>query len=97
VIEAYAVGVPVLSSNIGSLSEAVEDGISGLLLPPDDAETWARGVRELLDDRRNLALGAAAYELWQRNYRPDAAIRRLEASYEAAREAHDRRRMQRTS
>lgn len=97
VIEAYAVGVPVLSSNIGSLSEAVEDGVSGLLLPHDDAAAWARGVTELLDDRRNLELGAGAYASWEQSYRPDEAVRRLEAAYTAARDTHDRRRAQRTS
>ena len=84
VIEAYAVGVPVLSSRIGSLSEVVVDGSSGYLLPRDDRRAWIQAVGALGDDRHALELGDQAYRLWTRDYRPDRAIGSLEAAYAIA-------------
>lgn len=39
-IEAQACGLPVLASRIGGLPEAVQDGVSGHLLPPGDVSAW---------------------------------------------------------
>lgn len=46
-LEAMACGAPVIVSNQSSLPEVV--GESGVQLPPDDPEAWARAMAELLD------------------------------------------------
>ena len=61
VLEAMAAGAPVVSSAIGGTNELVEDGESGLLVPPGDAEALAAAMRRLLDDpelRERLASSA---------------------------------------
>jgi glycosyltransferase involved in cell wall biosynthesis len=45
VAEAYATGTPVIASRIGSLAEIVEDGVTGLLAEPGDAEHLADRMR----------------------------------------------------
>lgn len=45
VAEAYATGTPVIASRIGSLVEVVEDGVTGLLAEPGDAEHLADRMR----------------------------------------------------
>jgi len=50
-LEAAATGVAAIGSRTGGVPEAVEDGVSGLLVPPCDPEATARAVARLLDDR----------------------------------------------
>jgi glycosyltransferase involved in cell wall biosynthesis len=59
--EAMAMGLPVVSTPIGGVPEIVEDGISGVLVPPADAIALADALAALIaDPRRCAALGAAA-------------------------------------
>lgn len=55
VLEAYASGVPVVSTDAGGVPDIVADGVSGLLVPVGDAPAMAQAVLRLLDDP---ALGA---------------------------------------
>jgi glycosyltransferase involved in cell wall biosynthesis len=48
--EAMALEVPVVASFVGGLSEVVENGTTGLLVPPADPEAIARAVARLLDN-----------------------------------------------
>ena len=50
VVEAMLASRPVVATDVGSVSEAITDGETGLLVPPDDAAALARAVRSLLDD-----------------------------------------------
>jgi glycosyltransferase involved in cell wall biosynthesis len=45
VVEAYAAGTPVIASRIGSLAQIVEDGVTGLLVEPHDADALAERLR----------------------------------------------------
>ncbi|HET8814096.1 MAG TPA: glycosyltransferase [Solirubrobacterales bacterium] len=61
VLEAMAAGIPIVSSAIGGTDELIEDGRSGLLVPPGDVEALAAALRRLLGDqelRRSLATHA---------------------------------------
>ncbi|MDB5171908.1 MAG: glycosyl transferase group 1, partial [Phycisphaerales bacterium] len=49
-MEAMAAGVPVVATRIAGVPELVEDGISGYLVPPGDAQTLVQRVSALLDD-----------------------------------------------
>jgi len=50
-VEAQSVGLPAIVSSDGGLREVVEDGVSGLVLDPDDFEGWLAAVRKVLEDR----------------------------------------------
>ncbi|MDP2948501.1 MAG: glycosyltransferase family 4 protein [Chloroflexota bacterium] len=57
VAEAMACGLPVVATTGGALPEVVEDGVSGLLVPPGDALALAEAMRSLMEDaqlRRRL-------------------------------------------
>jgi colanic acid/amylovoran biosynthesis glycosyltransferase len=50
ILEAMAMGVPVVSTRHSGIPEAIEDGISGLLVPPKDAWALAYALRRLIHD-----------------------------------------------
>ena len=50
VLEAMAAGLPVVATDVGGTAEAVEDGATGLVVPPQDASALADAMVELLDD-----------------------------------------------
>lgn len=61
-LEAAAAGVPQVAGDSGGAAEAVEDGVSGLVVrTPGDPGEVAHGLRRLLaDDALRLTMGAAA-------------------------------------
>jgi glycosyltransferase involved in cell wall biosynthesis len=50
VLEAMAAGKPVVATRIGGTDEAVEHGVTGLLVPARDAEVLAAAIRQLLSN-----------------------------------------------
>lgn len=50
ILEAFASGMPVVSTNVGGISHLVADGRDGLLAGDDDAEALARHVMALVED-----------------------------------------------
>lgn len=59
-VEAQSAGVPVLVSSHAGLREVVEQGVSGLIIDPDDFDDWLAKVRWVLDDHdlsQRLAAG----------------------------------------
>jgi glycosyltransferase involved in cell wall biosynthesis len=60
-LEAMALGKPVIASGAGGNPELVTDGVDGMLVPALDARSWAAALeRVLMDPARAAALGEAA-------------------------------------
>jgi glycosyltransferase involved in cell wall biosynthesis len=60
-LEAMAFGRPLLASRVGGLTEIVEEGVNGMLVPPGDARALSEATVTLLSDPDRLgAMGAAA-------------------------------------
>lgn len=68
-LESAAVGIPVVASRLGGLSEAVVEGITGFLVEPTNADVFAEKINEIAkwspDDRMNFA-ARATQEIKQR-------------------------------
>lgn len=92
VLEAFASGTPLVASRIGSLAEIVEDGVTGLLVDPDEPAALSERMRWALahpDEMR--AMGARAREAYDQRYRGPAHLAMLLDTYRAAaeRRTHD--------
>lgn len=58
VCEAQMIGVPVVAAAVGGVPSLVEDGVTGLLAVPGDAEDFAGKIQSLLDDAgRAVSIG----------------------------------------
>ena len=83
-LEAMAAGLAVVATRIGGTDEAVEDGVTGTLVPPGDPLALAAAIADALDDPARLA----AYG--------DAGRRRFRSTFTAARMAADTARIYRS-
>ncbi len=54
VIEAMALGLPVVSTNVGGMPFLIEDGLTGVLVEPNSAEVFIEVIRKVLDNPRDL-------------------------------------------
>jgi glycosyltransferase involved in cell wall biosynthesis len=62
VAEAMGCGLPCVTTNVGGLPEVVDDGSTGVLVPPRDPDALAAGLVALLSDpARAEKLGHAGY------------------------------------
>jgi glycosyltransferase involved in cell wall biosynthesis len=60
-LDALALGIPIVTTNVGGVPEVIEDGISGLILPIGDADALGRAIaRVLLDAPLAARLSAGA-------------------------------------
>jgi glycosyltransferase involved in cell wall biosynthesis len=66
ILDAYAMGIPVVSSDTNGSRDYVRDGVTGLLSPPDDPAKLAEHIDELLhsDDRRTAMSQAIESISW---------------------------------
>ncbi|HLL77128.1 MAG TPA: glycosyltransferase family 4 protein [Pyrinomonadaceae bacterium] len=78
--EASACGKPVVGGRSGGVGEAVVDGVTGLLVPPDDPEALASAITGLLDDReRSARMGGRGREWVLNSLDPARAAERIAA------------------
>lgn len=63
ILEAFAVGTPVVATRLAGIAEAVTDGLNGVLVEPGDIVAMADAIEALISDpRRWMALSGAALE-----------------------------------
>ena len=80
--EAMAMELPVVSTHLSAIPELVDDGVTGLLVPPGDTLALAAALRRLLTDRELAAgLGAAARRRAVERYSYAAMERVLEGVF----------------
>ncbi|MCY1141031.1 glycosyltransferase [Actinoplanes sp. Pm04-4] len=86
VVEAMALGLPVVSTHHSGIPEAVTDGVTGLLGPEGDREALTANLRKLLDDPAlQASMGKAARARAEADFDAAKQSSRLEDIYDEAR------------
>ena len=84
-LEALASGRPLVASRVGGLPEMVEEGKSGLLVPPGDPEALAEALTAVLSDPTLAAsLASGAHSRYNHAFTMQAMVEQWSAAYVAA-------------
>jgi glycosyltransferase involved in cell wall biosynthesis len=91
-LEAQACGVPVVSTDVGAVHEVVEEGVTGLLVPPGRPDEIGAATLALLDDaERRAEMGAAGRATAVERFGIETAADLRARVYESALEHASRR------
>lgn len=83
IMEAMLAGLPVVATDVGSVREAVVDGETGLVVPPEDPKAMAEAISALMGDpERRAAMGAAARAIAEQRFTVEATVARYLDVYE---------------
>ena len=81
-IEAFALGKPVIMSNLKCSNELIVNGINGFTLPPDDQKRWAEKIIMLLTDKsESRKLGKNAQIRMIENFNLNLLMHEFETLY----------------
>jgi glycosyltransferase involved in cell wall biosynthesis len=82
VLEAMAMGCPVIATAVEGSVDVVEHGVTGLLVPPADSSALGRALLELAgDSKRRGAMGRAARAAAEHSHGIDRLVAATEALY----------------
>ncbi len=83
ILEALAVGLPVVATRVGGIPESVIHERTGLLVPPDNPEALAAAMRRIMDEPAlRETLPAGAREHIRANFTEDVLVEKTLAFYE---------------
>ncbi len=81
-MEAMAAGVPVIATGVGGIPDLIENGKSGMLVPPKDPNALAQALLAFLArPERGRTLARKAGERLENDFRLDAMIARTQSLY----------------
>jgi L-malate glycosyltransferase len=82
IVEAMAASLPVVATDVGGNAEAVEDGVSGYIVPPEDPEALAAAIVRLLSDPIGAEeMGQAGKRRAAERFTTDAMMRQITGAY----------------
>ena len=85
IIEAGASGVPVVATKVGGVVDIIEDGLTGILVPPEDIVAMAEAIIKLLKDRKYASqIARQARRKIEKNFRLEQMVERNIRVYEEA-------------
>ena len=92
ILEAMALSRPVVASNVGGIPEMIENGETGLLVPPHDAEALGNAIARLLTDHPYAdTLARAGHDLVYERFCVELMVRAIETIYDESIEGEGRK------
>jgi len=83
ILEAMAMGKPIVAANIEGVNESIVDGVTGILVPPKDSEALAGAILTLIKDKdRAGRMGQAGREAVKEKFNINNMIRGHKQLYE---------------
>lgn len=90
-LEAQSQGLACIATRVSAIPELIEDGVTGLLAPPDDAAALAHAIRTLITRPANrAALGAAGQQRVRQRFSLEDEIGKLAARFGVSMPATER-------
>ncbi|MDX9720459.1 MAG: glycosyltransferase family 4 protein [Myxococcota bacterium] len=84
-VEAMSCATPVVATQVGGMGEWLEDGVTGLSVPPNDAPALAEALRSLLTQtERARQMGEAAKRRYHERFRIEQHLDALQAVFDQA-------------
>ncbi len=78
ILEALSMGLPVVSTAHSGIPEVIEEGVNGLLVPPEDAQAFSSALERLIcDPEMGNAFGKAGRKIVADRFNPEKNARRL--------------------
>lgn len=88
-VQAMLTALPIVTTAVGSITEAVRDGSTALIVPPKDADQLAQALRQLLNDPQLAArLGQSARTEALNQFKLETMLARMETIFRQAVERH---------
>ena len=88
IMQAMACGIPVVSTTVGAITEAVDDGVTGLIVPPRDVAALGAALAQLRDDAPGrVRLGSAGRARAVLNFGIDRMLDDMEKVFRRALDA----------
>ncbi len=82
ILEAMRAGLPVIATDVGGISEEVEQGQTGILVPRGDTKSLADALRALIrDPARRVQMGEAGKRKFEREFGVQKMLDGVEAVY----------------
>jgi glycosyltransferase involved in cell wall biosynthesis len=82
ILEAFACGLPVLASRLGSMAEMVEDGVTGLHFEAGNSADLANKIQWAYEHPKEMiCMGKNARRIYEAQYTPEANYHQLMAIY----------------
>jgi len=82
ILEGMSIALPAIVTDCSGNPYVIDDGVSGMLFPPRDAEALAERIMRLMDDKGLLQkLGAGAKQIYESRFTLDAYAKNIENIY----------------
>ena len=81
-LEASAAGRPTIGSNLGGVPEIIVDGVSGVLIEPENPAALAQAILQLgRDDALRIQMGQAARAIFEQRFSLDLMVQETVSQY----------------
>jgi glycosyltransferase involved in cell wall biosynthesis len=82
ILEAMAAVKPIVATDVGGISEVIQDGIEGIIIPSNDSDRLAEAIIGLLlDEKKRLDMGERARRKFLEKFTIETMVERYEELY----------------
>ncbi len=81
ILEAMSIGLPVIASSVGGISEIIENGVSGLLIEPNHKDALVEALTQLSDPALRMQIGKNGLKRYRDQFSTEYSLSRLITFY----------------
>lgn len=82
IIEAMAMGKPVVGTDVGGISEAIVDGTNGFLIPPEDVDALISALQDLIGEKDlRMKMGESGVKRARSNFSIEGTVTEISKIY----------------